>query len=432
MISILDRLNKSKTFCIMPWIHTATQTDGSVQLCCVADPFKELNLNNLTWEEVWNSNQYKDARLKMLANKPVNQCKNCYKEEQSGITSHRQNENAVWSNEYSPLKIHEIRNMVNNTHEDGSIDTGIISVDFRLGNTCNLKCIMCRPHDSSKWVSDAKILANSLTSEAKWDWQHKSSIVIEKFEWYKNQKFWDSFYESSHNIKDLIFAGGEPMLIKQHKELIKHLVKTGHSKNVEIRYHTNGTIVDDELIELWETFKKVHIMISLDGPELINSYIRYPSDWNEIVKNIHIYDQIPYNNILLNFNCTIQAINIVYLPEFVEWISSQNFKRIGQHVHANKDEAELFNSLHVGLAHWPQYLCVKVLPMKTKLLIEKKLTDFMLLHPTNKHIQSWRSLIDFMMSEDWSDLLDQTIDYLKTLDSMRSVKFDEIYTLFKK
>ena len=56
----------------------------------------------------------------------------------------------------------------------------------------------------------------------------------------------------------------------------------------------------------------------------------------------------------------------------------------------------------------------------------------MLLHPNNKHIQSWRSLIDFMMSEDWSDLLDQTIDYLKTLDGMRSVKFDEIYTLFKK
>ena len=98
MSHLFEKLRNSKTFCIMPWIHCATQTNGAVQLCCVASPIKELNLNNMTWDEVWNSEQYKDARLKMLSDEKVSYCTNCYKEEASGIKSHRQNENEVWAN----------------------------------------------------------------------------------------------------------------------------------------------------------------------------------------------------------------------------------------------------------------------------------------------------------------------------------------------
>jgi len=420
MKSIVEQLHNSKTFCIMPWIHCATQTDGSVQLCCVAKPIEELNLNNLTWSEVWNSDEYKEVRLKMLADEPVEYCINCYKEESSGITSHRQNENTVWSNQWSPVQIHELRKIVGDTKEDGGLDSGIVSVDFRLGNTCNLQCIMCRPHDSSKWVKDSKILGETLTSEAKWDWKHKSNIVIEQFEWYKNEEFWNSFYESAHNIRDLIFGGGEPLLIKQHKELIRHLVKIDHAKNVEIRYHTNGTLIDEELLELWTHFKKAHIMISLDGFKDLNSYIRYPANWEDIERNLQIYDNTTGGDIIVDINCTVQAVNVNYLPEFVEWLWSQQYKKIG---------VRTGEPFHTATLHWPIYLCTKVLPIETKKQIADKLRSFMAQHPDNLSIQKWASIIDFMMSEDWSDKLDQTVDYLKTLDTMRSVRFDGIYDL---
>ena len=329
MSNILDKLKKSEKFCIMPWIHCATQTNGAVQLCCVATPITELNLNDMTWEEIWNSPEYKDVRLKMLAEQEVSYCTNCYKEEAAGIKSHRQNENEVWANNWSPIKLHELRKIVDDTNEDGSLDSGIVSVDFRLGNTCNLQCIMCRPHDSSKWLRDSKILATNLTTDAKWDWKHKSEIVIEQFEWYKNQAFWDSFYESATDIKDLIFGGGEPLLIKQHKALIRHLVKIDHAKNVEIRYHTNATIVDEELLELWTHFKKCHIMLSLDAYGDLNSYIRYPSKWDEIEKHLRIYDNTTGGDIIIDINTTIQACNINWMPEFAEWIWAQDYKKIG-------------------------------------------------------------------------------------------------------
>ena len=45
-------MQKSKTFCIKPWIHMATYTTGEALMCCVA---KEAagNLNRETIEEIW-------------------------------------------------------------------------------------------------------------------------------------------------------------------------------------------------------------------------------------------------------------------------------------------------------------------------------------------------------------------------------------------
>jgi len=281
---------------------------------------------------------------------------------------------------------------------------------------------MCRPHDSSKWLNHSKILAKNLTSEAKWDWEHKSNIVVEQFEWYRNQAFWDSFYKDVHNIRDLIFAGGEPLLIKQHKDLIKYLVEIDHAKNVEIRYHTNATVVDEELLELWTHFKKTHIMVSLDAHEDLNSYIRYPSKWDEVVKNLKTFDNTTGGDIIVDINTTVQALNIYWLPEFAEWLWSQNFKKIGKRTRRN-------GLFHAATLHWPQYLCTKVLSAESKKRVEEKLRNFMAKYPDNSEVQQWSGLIDFMNSEDWSDKLDQTLDYLKTLDNMRPVKFPEIYEL---
>jgi len=50
-------------------------------------------------------------------------------------------------------------------------------------------------------------------------------------------------------------------------------------------------------------------------------------------------------------------------------------------------------------------------------------------HSNNPEIQKWSAIIEFMMSEDWSDMLDQTKDYLRMLDKIRPVQFPEIYKL---
>jgi len=400
---------KSKTFCILPWTHIATYTDGSALLCCVSSNEPNLNLNRMTLNEVWNSEHFKSARRDMLAGKRFKNCSACYKEEEVGIYSHRQIENHIWKNK---LGEEFIENLINKTNSDGSIDTDWITLDLRLGNTCNLQCVMCRPTDSSKWLKHATILKQELKTDARWDWNYKiENYSTDKFEWYKDSEFLKDFYSSAGDLRHIIFGGGEPLYIKEHKEILKNLVKINAASNIELRYHTNGTIYDDEVVNLWTNFKHVDVMISLDGVKEVNDYIRYPAKWNTIEENLQLYDNTP-DNISIKILCTVQAMNIYYLPEFANWLLSQNYKKVSKPF--------LEGIFHAGILHFPQYLCTKILPKHTKLKITEKIYKYTELYPSNNSIQHFKKLTDFMNSEDWSHLLDQTQEYITTLDRLRN------------
>lgn len=405
----------SKTFCVLPWTHAATYNDGSVILCCVSSNDANLNLNKMTLKEAWNSDYFKQTRLKMLNGECVSACRSCYKEEESGITSHRIAENIKWNNEFGE---DYIKQLVDNTHEDGTIDNDLITLDLRLGNACNLQCVMCRPTDSSKWVKDAKFLSENLKTQAKWDWRYKiENYSTEKFEWYKDKDFWNSFFDNASNIRHIIFGGGEPLYLKEHYELIEQLVNRGYSHQIQLRYHTNGTIYNQDLVNLWEKFKFVEVMISIDGYKEVNNYIRYPSQWEDIEKNLRLYD-CTTSNIDPQLLCTVQVLNIEHLPDFSQWLIDQQFNKIGKQFHCGV--------FHPGILHWPQYLCVKTLPLEVKKRVTNKLMSFIECNNSNNKIQKFKQLIEFMNSEDWSDKFDQTIDYLTTIDGIRDTDYRQI------
>ena len=399
----------SKTFCILPWTHIATYTDGSAILCCISKSKDNLNLNDKTLDEVWNSDHFKQSRLDLLAGKEIPECRACWDVEKIGMHSHRQIENRIWKNK---LGEDYINDLIASTKPDGSLEQRWITLDLRLGNTCNLQCVMCRPIDSSKWVKHATILKQELQTEAKWDWKHKvENYSTDNFEWYKNPEFLKDFYESAVDMKHIIFGGGEPLYIKEHKEILKRLVESGHSSHIDLRYHTNGTIYDKEVVELWTKFKFVDVMISLDGAKEINDYIRYPADWETIERNLHLYDTTPAN-ISIKLLCTVQALNIYYLPEFAEWLLAQDYKKISR--------SNLDGTFHPGILHYPLYLCAKALPANAKEKVSIKLSEFINRHPNNATIQRMSKLIDFMNSEDMSYMHDQTMEYIDKIDQLRN------------
>jgi len=394
----------------------ASYTDGSALLCCISSAEKDLNYNKLSLTEAWNSDHFKSARKTMLEGKQFKNCIACYKEEAVGIYSHRQIENHIWRNKLGDQFINDL---INDTNFDGSVNHNWITLDLRLGNTCNLQCIMCRPIDSSKWVKHANILKQELKTDARWDWKHKvESYSTNNFEWYKDEDFLKEFYESSKDLRHIIFGGGEPLYIKEHKEILKKLVETGDSKHIELRYHTNGTIYDKEVVDLWTKFKYVDVMISLDGAKDVNDYIRYPADWETIEQNLHLYDTTP-EMIDIKILCTVQATNIFYLPEFAEWLLNQNYQKISK--------PRLDGIFHTGILHFPHYLCAKALSKEDKIKVTEKINLFADKHKNNASIQRVRKLIDFMNSEDWSNLLPQTIEYLDKLDQLRNTDRKKVF-----
>ena len=78
----LERLVKSKTFCMIPWIHVHAFPNGKAFPCCLADsnhPIGDLHKNTI--REVWNDDAYKTMRKNMLEEKSCKECTKCYEQE---------------------------------------------------------------------------------------------------------------------------------------------------------------------------------------------------------------------------------------------------------------------------------------------------------------------------------------------------------------
>ena len=414
-------------FCILPWIHMATYTNGKSLLCCLAQPTDDdrLNLNNATIDAVWNSYYFKNARKDMIAGKALPACRHCWKEEASGIRSHRMNENNLWTKK---LGREYIDNLIASTREDGHLDQEVITLDLRLGNTCNVQCVMCRPTDSSKWVKAAETIAADSEGEVKHDWEWKiQDHKQNSFEWAADDDFWiDEIEPLLPNMRHFIFAGGEPLYLKNHKRFLKKCVESGHAQNIELRYHTNGTIMPDDIIELWSNFKFVELMLSIDGMGDQNYWLRYPTDWETVEKTLDKVENAP-PHIVGKVLCTVSALNIWYLPDFAEWLFAKDYKKIGIHDHQGM--------FHPGILHFPQYLCSKVLPKEIKEQVTVKLLKFIEKYPDKNKVQELRSVVDFMNSEDWSDKWDALNRYIGSIDRMRKTSFvdsfPELYQLWR-
>lgn len=419
----------------MPWIHLATRPNGDVRVCCTANASgagstdeKEaglvtqdgvnMNLSTSTVEQVWNSSYMKSIRLDMLAGQVPSSCTKCFKEEASGIVSKRQWETVVWKDRI------DIESVVAKTAPDGTLPVDIPYFDLRLGNTCQLKCIMCSPHDSSSWVREWKIQypkyqTIELQTDQRWDSDFD-------YTWYKKGSFLESMRGQASNIKELYFAGGEPLLIPEHYKILEFMVETGAAANCIVRYNSNGLELPEKLFELWKHFKEVKFNFSVDDIGERNDYIRYPSKWKDVVANLDRMDDTP-DNITVNIACAVQLLNVTHMPELVHWKESKNFKKIN---------LPPYGAGLVGthLVYLPSYLNVRVLPKHLKDSITRKIEYFCARRSNNPEfmdnpygLKRWQGLVHYMNQEDWSHKIPTLLDYLDTTDKTRGTNFRKTF-----
>jgi MoaA/NifB/PqqE/SkfB family radical SAM enzyme len=430
---------KSKTFCPLPWIHLATRPNGDVRLCCTANASGagiiddklaglvkqngvEMNLRNYTIEEVWNSNFMKSVRLDMLNDRIPDSCKKCFNEELNGITSKRRWETEVWSQRI------DLNSIVQKTESDGTLPVNIPYFDLRLGNLCQLKCIMCSPHDSSSWVTHWKLQNPKYTiHELKKDQQWNEKY---DYKWYQKGSFLNFIKSQASIIKELYFAGGEPLLILEHYKILEFMIETGSSSACVLRYNSNGLKLSQKLFDLWKYFKSVKFNFSIDAIEEKNDYIRYPSKWNKIVENLDTLDNTP-DNITVNLATAVQLLNVCSLPELAEWKIKKKFRKINLAPHGG-------GIIGTHLVYFPSYLNVRVLPLEIKNLAKKRIENFIESQCSNNKFAlnnfgqtRWQGIINYMMQEDWSNKLPSTLQYLNICDSTRGNNFRSIFEELK-
>jgi MoaA/NifB/PqqE/SkfB family radical SAM enzyme len=426
----------TNTFCPLPWIHLATRPNGDVRLCCTANASGAsavdekqaglamqdgdiMNLRDYTIDEVWNSKFMRDTRLQMLQQEIPTSCTKCFEEERKGIVSKRQWETVIWKERL------DLDNIISKTRPDGSLPVDIPYFDLRLGNLCQLKCIMCSPHDSSSWIKDWKIQypkykTFELQQDQQWDIRNRD------YTWYQKGSFLDTMKGQANNIKELYFAGGEPLLIPEHYSILEFMVNSGAAKNCILRYNSNGLELPDKLFSLWENFKQVKFNFSIDAVGDKNDYIRYPSKWSQVVENLHRLDNTP-DNVVVNIACAVQLLNVLYIPELVEWKLSQNFKKVN---------LPPYGAGLVGthLVYLPSYLNVRVLPKHLKLKVEEAVSRFCNTQTLNTEfitspygLKRWQGLVQYMNQEDWTHKIPALLDYLETTDKTRGTDFRKVF-----
>lgn len=284
---------KSKSFCILPWVHLHALPDGEARLCCLATA-KEVhgNLATHTIAEILNSEPHKEARRRMLRDEPVSACEACHIAERA--------EKCTSSRIEANNKFKEYFSVVNETLPDGALpEPHVVSLDIRFTNGCNFRCRTCHPDFSSSWTRDYAFLNPGFKKK-----QHLSLDL-------KNKNFWPDLAQLIPNLKEIYFAGGEPLLMREHYRILEMLVEQGKD-NINIIYSTNlsnlrlGSL---RVIDLWKKLKNVKINLSADASGERGELIRKGAIGEEILKNFQeIREQCPHVDI--GVSATVSALNV--------------------------------------------------------------------------------------------------------------------------
>ena len=135
-------------------------------------------------------------------------------------------------------------------------------------------------------------------------------------------------------------------------------------------------------------------------------------------------------------------MNVYYIPDFLRWKLEQNFKKINKWPLAA-------GGINFHFVYHPPHLNVKVLPAQFKQQVREKFEEFYKWWEANWELglteeqkgkvtfEQWRSseygikrlegIVQFMESEDWSNRLPETKEYLELIDKQRNLKFEEVF-----
>lgn len=269
-------------YCILPFIHLHINEEDQVKLCCYSN-----TLTPYTSEfDYLNNEALQQVRNQLRQGLPVKQCESCYKIERDGGESFRMRDTAEWKEK---LKIQDL----------DAFEPQLIYYDIRNDHTCNLSCRICHPGASSQLEKEYKKLNWPIRSASR---KHKLTEIVDL-----------------DTIQQLQIAGGEPTIMPEFKQFLENAIAQNRT-DVGLKIITNATNVNLEYQNLLSKFPDKEFTVSIDGYDLVNRYIRWPSNWNTLVTNIHriyeITDQV-------SFNVTVSMWNVSNLSELVLFLEKE-------------------------------------------------------------------------------------------------------------
>lgn len=364
-------LNKSKTYCVLPWINAHIEANGRIRPCgVVSDDAWAGSLENNGLPEVLNSELYKQMRRDMINGKEHPACKGCYYLESFKHKTLRISSNEKYEN--------HIQDFIKNTAIDGSLDRPqLLSLEIRFSNLCNFKCRTCNETSSSSWYQDI----NSILNEKKFiDVQRPTDP----------ESMWGLLDRIIPELRDIYILGGEPVLEPNHYVFLDKLLAANKS-DVNLRYSTNMSYLklgSKSAIEYWKKFPNLTLSLSYDGIESRGEFIRKGMDWEKTVLNHRKLQAADINFIITP---TVSVLNAFHIPDFLEYLIQNNMISSGEQIGVN-----ILNS--------PSYFNIGIFNEVERIELENLYNAFI----TNKLVKMKISYKELLQSQ-----LELILEYIK-------------------
>jgi radical SAM protein with 4Fe4S-binding SPASM domain len=361
--------------CVLAQHGLSVETDGTLQPCC---QFRGKQHEGHLIHTFLEYSQWREEinQLAQDLDRGIEdpRCQQCWHDEKLGYDS--------------------LRTVSNRRHRADNSNTDPWHVEFKLGNFCNLKCIMCSPYSSS-----------SIWSEYL---QNKTAYQSVNIAWKPNameQKWWATpeFAEFSEKILSSVtylhFTGGEPFMVPGLENMLRAVPNPAQ---VDLLFVTNLTMINDSTLELIKQFRSVNFVISLEGTGDKNDYVRFGSDFMLIEQNLKKIKHILTDKLILGVNHTFQHTSIYCLPELIDWCHAHNL-----HLHFSSHGGE-------------EYMRINSVPSTDVEQFESWLAQSTALDPDVKSYIV-NALADYQYSAELNARFRQ---YTNMLDSIRGNNFD--------
>ena len=282
-------LKENKSFCIYPWINLIEE-HGYTTVCARS----QAKVTTIKEIGDWKTNpDYQAIRQSMLKGEMMpDRCSTCYYYESHDIESYRIHETLDW---VSKLDI--------NSLEDLDKITRPYYHEIRLSNKCNLMCRSCKPEH-----------AHLIDQEYK-----KFNIIYPGPQSFKYSSTAHIDIETLDPKTRVYLTGGDPTVITEVYDFMERCIERGRT-DFDFTLGINGAKLSPRFLELTDHFTNLNFSISLDGYGRINDYWRWGSDWDTIIKNMHLLGSRGHT---LSINCVPGIYNVTNLHLLFEFLDRE-------------------------------------------------------------------------------------------------------------
>lgn len=288
-----------KNFCSLPFIHTAIEANGDIKGCCLTPAFAHAdgspyNLNYDGFDESVNSPEYLEFVESFKRDERHPACQECWAFDDDQTVSNR-------------IKFTRSTEMYTRGLSPQDPQRNLKFLEVKIGNSCNLKCRICGPHNSSKAASEAAEITGSvepLKHTLQSQWIHRPEV-------------WQQI--SAVDWETIHLMGGEPFLDKTHIPMLEAFVNEGRASKIGLWYNTNGTVFPEHLIPLLQKFKWVHISLSVDDLGSRFEYQRFPAKWPLVVRNLERFFALDKKTFKVHVDICWSLMNVFYFDEIMSF-----------------------------------------------------------------------------------------------------------------